>query len=74
MQHHVFDMSEKATHELVAAQLRDLADQFMAGSVELSYNEEHTPFVVVDPVDVVIDMTQSRQHVQLEIRIGWNTA
>jgi amphi-Trp domain-containing protein len=74
MQRHVFDMSEKATHALVAQQLRDLADQFMAGSVELSYNEEHTPFVVVDPVDVVIDMTQSRQHVQLHIRIGWNTA
>lgn len=71
MAHHVFDMSERATHELVAQQLRDLADQFMVGSVDLAYDEAHTPLVVTDPVDVVVDLTQNRHHVQLEIKIGW---
>jgi len=36
--HHLFDVRESATHGLVAQQLRDLADQFAAGSVELSYD------------------------------------
>ena len=51
MQRHVFDMSESATHELVAKQLRDLASQFQAGSVELAYDESHAPAGFVDPAD-----------------------
>ncbi len=74
MQRHVFDMSESATHELVAKQLRDLANQFEAGSVELAYDESHAPTSIVDPVDVVLDLTQNRRHVELLIRISWNTA
>ncbi|WP_217914554.1 amphi-Trp domain-containing protein [Miltoncostaea marina] len=71
---HVFDLSETATHELVARQLRDLADQFASGSVDLSYDEEHAPTVVVDPVDVTVDLHTHRHHVELNIRIGWQTA
>ena len=73
MVRHVFDMKESATHELVARQLRDLANQFEAGSVELAYDESHAPTAIVDPVDVTLDLTQSRHHVELLIRIGWNT-
>lgn len=71
MQRHVFDMSESATHQLVATQLRDLANQFEAGSVELSYDESHAPTGIVDPVDVVLDLTQNKNQVELLIRISW---
>jgi amphi-Trp domain-containing protein len=71
MAKHVFDLSETATHELVAARLRALADQFAAGSIDLSYDEWRTPTVVVDPVDVVVDMKEQRHQVELVIRIGW---
>lgn len=74
MQHHVFDMSERATHELVARQLRDLADQFAAGSIDLDPAEAHAPTVVVDPVKVVVDLHQGRGHAELEIRLRWSTA
>ena len=74
MQRHVFDMSESATHQLVATQLRDLASQFEAGSVELSYDESHAPTAIVDPVDVVLDLTQNRNQVELQIRIRWSAA
>ena len=74
MQRHVFDMKEKATHNLVARQLRDLADQFDRGSVELAYDESHALTGVVDPVSVVLDLTQNRNHVELLIRLNWNTA
>jgi amphi-Trp domain-containing protein len=67
-------MNEKATHALVARQLRDLADQFVSGEVELSYDEEQSPLVITDPVEVTLDMTQNRRHVVLDIRIAWNTA
>lgn len=73
MQRHVFDMSESATHELVAKQLRDLARQFEAGSVELAYDESHAPTGIVDPVDVILDLTQNKNHVELSIRISWRT-
>lgn len=71
MQRHVFDMSERATHALVARQLRELADQFATGSIDLDSDENHTPTVVVDPVDVTIDLTQDRHHAELEIRLRW---
>lgn len=71
MQHHVFDMSERATHHLVARQLRDLADQFAAGSIDLAYDESHAPTVIVNPVDVVLDLTQDRQRAELAIRLRW---
>lgn len=74
MQRHVFDMSESATHGLVAKQLRDLAEQFDAGQVDLAYDESHAATTIVDPVDVVLDLTQNRNHVELVIRMAWNTA
>ncbi len=73
MHHHVFDMRETATHGLVARQLRDLASQFEAGSVELAYDESHAPTHVVDPVDVVLDLTQNKNRVELVIRLSWHT-
>ncbi len=74
MQRHVFDMSESATHELVAKQLRDLASQFDAGVVELAYDESHAPTGIVDPVDVTLDLTQNKNHVELSIKISWQAA
>jgi amphi-Trp domain-containing protein len=73
MQRHVFDMNERATHELVARQLRDLADQFASGSVDLDRDESHTPTVIVDPVDVTVDLTQDRHRAELAIRLRWST-
>jgi amphi-Trp domain-containing protein len=74
MHHHVFDMREKATHEIVARQLRDLADQFATGSIDLAYDESHAPTVIVDPVDVVLDLTQDRHRAELAIRLRWTSA
>ena len=73
MHHHVFDMRESATHGLVARQLRDLANQFEAGSVELAYDESHAPTGIVDPVDVVLDLTQNKNQVEMVIRLSWHT-
>ena len=53
---HVFDLTESATHQLVADQLRALADQFEAGAIDLSYDEWHGPTVVTDPVSVTVDL------------------
>ena len=74
MQRHVFDMSERATHTLVADQLRSLADQFDRGAVELAYEEDHDPTVIHDPVDVVVDLTQGRHQVELVVRMSWSRA
>ena len=68
---HVFDLTETATHSLVADRLRSLADQFERGEIELAYDEWHTPTVVVDPVDVVVDLMEKRDHVELVIQIRW---
>ena len=73
MHRHVFDLKERATHSLVAKQLRDLADQFERGSMELAYDESHAPTGIVDPVNVVLDLTQNKTHVELMIRLNWNT-
>jgi len=72
MHRHVFDMNERATHQIVARQLRDLADQFATGSIDLSYDESHAPTVIVDPVDVTLDLTQDRHRAELAIRLRWS--
>jgi|RifCSP13_3_1023840.scaffolds.fasta_scaffold520136_2 amphi-Trp domain-containing protein len=71
MSKHVFDLSEKATHDLVAGQLRALADQFARGEVDLSYDDWHSPTAVVDPVEVVVDLTQRKHRVDLVIHLSW---
>ena len=71
---HVFDISETATHALVARQLRDLADQFARGRIDLAYDESHDPTVITDPVDVTMDLTTRHRHVDLVVRIGWKVA
>lgn len=71
MARHVFDVSETATHELVAQQLHSLADQFATGSIDLTYDEWNAPTVIVDPVDVVIDLKRKRHHVDLVIHLSW---
>ena len=70
---HVFDLNETATHELVAAQLRALADQLASGSIDLAYEEFHAPTAVMDPVNVTVDLTQKRHHVELNIDMRWPT-
>ena len=71
MQKHVFDMSERATHSLVADQLRSLAAQFASGEVDLANEEGHAPTVIHDPVDVPVDLTQGRHHVELVVKMRW---
>jgi amphi-Trp domain-containing protein len=72
--HHIFDVRESATHGLVAVQLRDLADQFASGSVDLSYEEWHGPIEVIDPVNVVVDLKKSGHQLDLVIHLSWPTA
>lgn len=72
--HHLFDVRESATHELVAKQLRDLADQFAAGSVDLAYEEWQGAIEVIDPVDVVVDLKRAGHHMDLVIHLTWATA
>ena len=74
MSSHVFDLSETATHELVAKQLHSLADQLAAGQLTLAYDEWHAPTEVLDPVEVVLDLKQKRHHVELHIDMRWPTA
>jgi len=69
--HHIFDVRESATHGLVAQQLRDLADQFASGSVELSYDEWQGPITVVDPVNVVLDLKENGHQLDLTIHLSW---
>ncbi|MEW6581313.1 MAG: amphi-Trp domain-containing protein [Actinomycetota bacterium] len=74
MTKHVFDLSETAPHNLVAAQLHALADQIAKGAVDLSYDEWQGPTAIVDPVDLVIDMKQKKRHVELTIDMRWRLA
>jgi amphi-Trp domain-containing protein len=71
MTKHVFDLTETATHELVADQLRALADQFARGEVDLSYDDWHEPTAVVDPVEVTVDLRQGRHRVDLVVSMSW---
>lgn len=73
MAHHLFDVRESATHGLVAQQLRDLAEQFSAGAVELSYDDWQGAVEVIDPVNVVVDLKKSGHHVDLIIHLTWPT-
>jgi amphi-Trp domain-containing protein len=68
---HLFDIKERATHSLVADQLRSLADQIAAGSLDMAYDEWHAPTVVVDPIDVVVDLVQKKHEVELTIQMRW---
>ena len=74
MQKHVFDMSERATHSLVAEQLRSLAAQFASGEVDLANDEGRGPTGIHDPVDVTVDLTQGRHHVELVVKMRWRAA
>lgn len=68
---HIYDVSERARHEQVAAQLHALADQLAAGAVELAYDEWHAPTTVCDPVEVVVDLQRKRHHVELMVNMRW---
>lgn len=71
MNHHVFDLKESATREVVARQLHDLADQFAAGRIDLSYDEWSAPVEVDDPVELVLDFTRNRHHASMVIDLRW---
>jgi amphi-Trp domain-containing protein len=68
---HLYDIKERATHSLVADQLRHLADQIGKGSLDMSYDEWRPPTVIVDPMDVVVDLVQHRHEVELNIKMTW---
>jgi amphi-Trp domain-containing protein len=72
MSKHVFDLSETASHGLVAEQLHALADQIASGAVDLSYDEWSGPTAVLDPVDVVVDLKRRRHQVELHIDMKWS--
>lgn len=73
MSQHVFDMKESTTRSVVAAQLHDLANQFSAGRIDLSYDEWAAPVDVNDPVNVVLDFTRNRHHASMVIDLRWQT-
>jgi amphi-Trp domain-containing protein len=68
---HLFDIKERATHSLVADQLRALADQIATGSLNMAYDEWQSPTVIVDPMDVVIDLVRKKTGVELTIQMRW---
>lgn len=71
MTRHLFDIKERATHSLVAEQLRSLADQVAKGSLTMAYDEWHAPTVIVDPMEVVVDLVQRKHEVELSITMRW---
>lgn len=68
---HLFDIRERATHTLVAEQLRALADQVAAGSLNMAYDEWRAPTVIVDPIEVVVDLVQRKHEIELSIQMKW---
>jgi len=68
---HLFDIKERATHSLVAEQLRTLADQVAKGSLNMAYDEWHEPTVIVDPMEVVVDLVRRKHEVELSIHMRW---
>lgn len=73
MAHHIFDVRRSETRDLVAAQLRELADEFAHGKLELAYEELHSPTEIAEPVNVMIDLKQGRHQVDLMIHLSWPT-
>lgn len=71
MARHLFDTRERATRALVAQQLRDLAGEVEAGTLDLADEEWAPPMVVAEPVDVDIDLLRRRHGVQLTVRLRW---
>ncbi len=71
MTRHLFDIKERATHSYVADQLRTLADQVAAGSLDLAYDEWHAPTVIVDPIEVTVGLVQHKHEVELTIQMTW---
>lgn len=71
MTRHLFDIKERATHTLVAEQLRALADQVANGSLNMAYDEWHEPTVIVDPMEVVVDLVRRKHEVELSIQMRW---
>jgi amphi-Trp domain-containing protein len=71
MARHLFDVTERATHDLVARQLRDVADQIAAGRLEYGAEDWSPSTVVIDPIDVDVDLKQKRHEVVLTIHMRW---
>jgi amphi-Trp domain-containing protein len=71
MTRHIFDLSENATREQAARQLRVLADQIAAGSIELSYSDVDAATPVHEPLHIVVDLTRHRHHFELELNARW---
>jgi hypothetical protein len=71
MARHLFDITERATHELVADQLQDLAGQIRTGSLDYGAEDWSPPTVIVDPIDVDVDLMRKRHEVVLTIRMRW---
>lgn len=71
MARHIFDVRRTETRELVAQQLRTLADEFATGRMDLAYEEWHEPTEVGEQVKMVIDLKQGRHQVDLVIHMSW---
>jgi hypothetical protein len=68
---HIFDISETATREQAARQLRVLADQIADGSIEMSYGDFDAPTPVTEPLHIVIDLTRHRHNYELVMHARW---
>jgi len=71
MARHMFDITERATHDLVAEQLHDLAEQVKTGSLDYGTEDWLPPTVIVDPMNVDVDLMRKRHEVVLTIRMRW---
>lgn len=71
MTKHLFDTSEIATRERTARQLRILAEQIEAGSIEMAYGDFDSPTPVNEPLHIVIDLTRHRHNYELSMHARW---
>ena len=74
MAKHIFDVHKSETRQLVADQLREIADEMAAGSLVLAYEEQHEPTEVAEPVDITLDLTKGRHRMDLMIHLSWPLA
>jgi amphi-Trp domain-containing protein len=74
MAKHIFDVHKSETRQLVAGQLREIADELAEGSLDLAYEEQHEPTEVSEPVDITVDLTKGRHRMDLVIHLSWPLA
>ncbi|HMM49452.1 MAG TPA: hypothetical protein PKE32_07570 [Miltoncostaeaceae bacterium] len=72
MTKYIYDATEITTREQAARQLRELADQFIDGTIELTYDDTDTATPVHEPLRIVVDLVRHRHCFELVMRARWD--